>query len=297
MNFFSVITPSFNQGAYLETCIRSVLAQGEPDFEHWIYDNQSTDESATVAAKFPHLRFISERDRGQSDAVNKGFRSATGEIICWLNADDAYEVGAFAKIRAAFTDPTVKVVYGDARQVTYDGAGTIPAPAKFDSRLDLIRWWSPDVKLHQPAIFFRRSLLEEVGGLREDLHYALDYEFWWRVSERHAFHYLPEVLAIQHRQPESKTILAWDRVLRERERIFAPHYDLVTNYSRTQLDAERRQSLARIHLQDAFLGAAEQPARALRKFGQALRESPREALRWKNLGIFSRMLGFTPTQP
>lgn len=297
MPFFSVITPSFNQGAYLETCIRSVLAQNEPDFEHWIFDNRSTDETAAVAKKYPHLHFISEPDRGQSDAVNKGFRAATGEIICWLNADDAYEIGAFAKIRAAFADPAVNVVYGNARQVTYDGSGTLPAPAKFGSRLDFIRWWSPDVKLHQPAIFFRRSILGEVGGLREDLHYALDYEFWWRISERHAFHYLPEVLAIQHRQPESKTILAWDRVLRERERIFAPHYDLLTNYSRARLDRERRQCLARIHLQEAFIGAAEQPARALRKFGAAFSQSPREALRWRNLGIFARMLRRVPAKP
>lgn len=290
MPYFSVITPSYNQGSYLETCIRSVLAQADGDFEHWIFDNESTDETAEVAARFPHVKFISERDRGQSDAVNKGFLAATGEIICWLNADDAYELGAFQKLRQAFLKPQTSVVYGDALQVAYDGSGSLSARARFVSRLDLIRWWSPEVKLHQPAIFFRRSMLADVGLLNEELHYALDYEFWWRMSERHEFHYLPEVLAIQHRQPESKTILAWDRVLQERERIFSSHYDLLTNYTPQSLKEERRRCLGQLYLKEAFLGAKDQPAKALKKLGQALIENPAETLHWKNLGILSRML-------
>lgn len=290
MPYFSVITPSFNQGAYIDTCIRSVLDQQDADFEHIVIDNCSTDETAAILARYPHLKTTVEPDRGQSDAINKGFRQATGEIICWLNADDAYPPGVFRRLREFFSDPKSTVVFGDAEQVSYETDETIVAPGRFDSRLDLIRWWSSEVKLHQPAMFFRRRLIDEVGLIDESLHYALDYEFWWRMSENHTFHYLPEVLAIQHRQLESKTIVAWDKVLAERERIFGKFYPLLTTYTPAQLEQERRQSLGRHYLRTAFLTASSAPGRAFKLLWRAVRENPREALHWNSLGVFTRML-------
>ena len=114
--FFSVITPSWNQGKFLRACIGSVVNQNDADFEHLIFDNCSTDETAAVAAEFPHVKFVSEPDRGQSHAVNKGLSAARGEIICWLNSDDEYDPGAFAKLREVFSDPAVQVVFGDVRR-------------------------------------------------------------------------------------------------------------------------------------------------------------------------------------
>ena len=195
--YFSVITPSWNQGKFLRACIESVVGQNDPDFEHLVFDNCSTDSTAGVVADFSHVQFFSEPDRGQSHAVNKGLAVAKGEVICWLNSDDEYAPGAFARLRSAFADPTVDVVFGDARQVSYDGQGETELAAQFDSRLDFIRWWRSDVKLHQPAVFFRRRVFEEIGPLREDLHLTLDYEYWWRASEKFDFKYLPAVLAIQ----------------------------------------------------------------------------------------------------
>ena len=100
----SIVTPSFNQGRYIENAIRSVLDQGYDNFEHIIYDNCSTDETLEVVAKYPHVKFYSEPDEGQSDALNKGFLKATGEVIGWLNADDLYCPGTFQKVNEIFGD-------------------------------------------------------------------------------------------------------------------------------------------------------------------------------------------------
>lgn len=290
--YFSVITPSWNQGDFLGECIGSVLRQGDPGFEHLIYDNCSTDSTADVIAKYPHVRCVRERDRGQSDAINKGFLAAKGEIICWLNCDDAYPAGLFKRLREIFDDPETDIVFGDVLQKNYDGSADQIAPARFEKREDLVRWWSRDVKLHQPAIFFRRRVREQVGLLNEGLHYAMDYEYWWRMSDRHRFHYVPEVLAIQHRQPESKTIVAWHRVLREREEIFAPHYDLLGRKNLAVLMHEKKKQLAGQYLQNAWAVLPSDRAAARLNYSRAFRESPREALSFKNLGLLAGLLGF-----
>jgi glycosyltransferase involved in cell wall biosynthesis len=269
--FFSVITPSWNQAKFLKGCIESVLKQNDSDFEHWVFDNCSEDGSAEIATGYPHLKFVREKDRGQSDAVNRGFRAASGEIVCWLNSDDEYAPGAFAELRRAFSNRETMVVFGDVRQIGYDGSGDVVARGRFERREDLVRWWSGAVKLHQPAVFFRRSVLDRVGLLREDLHYAMDYEFWWRMSEFFQFEYLPQLLAVQHRQPDSKTIIAWQKVLEERERIFSPHYGLIGCKS---LEVERRQALSKIYLEQAYAVVGTRRLDAIRLLARSLSEWP-----------------------
>ncbi len=288
--FFSVITPSWNQAKFLKGCIESVLAQNEPDFEHWIFDNCSEDGTAEIASAYPHLKFVREKDRGQSDAVNKGFRAASGEIVCWLNSDDEYAPGAFVELRRAFSNPETMVVFGDVRQVGYDGAGDVVARGSFERREDLVRWWSGAVKLHQPAVFFRRSVLDRVGLLREDLHYAMDYEFWWRMSEFFRFEYLPQVLAVQHRQPDSKTILAWQKVLEERERIFSPHYGLIDGGDRQRLIKEKGDSLSKIYLDQAYSVVSTKKHEAMGLLWRSFREQPRSVLEFRWIGIPARIL-------
>lgn len=294
MPYFSVITPSFNQGPYLGTCIESVLGQNDPDFEHLIHDNCSHDETPDVLGRHPHLAVTIARDRGQSDAVNQGFRKATGEIICWLNSDDAYPPDTFRRLRGIFADPDIHVVLGDVTQVAYDGSDPLRMPARFERRLDLVRWWSSDARIHQPAVFFRRAVREQTGFLREDLHYTMDYEYWWRMSGKYDFHQVQDVLAIQYRQPVSKTILDWNKVFEERERVFAPHYGLLTGVSRHALMQEKRSAMARRHLDQAFLNAAREPRRAVSDVLRAFRESPAYVLHPRSLGILRRMAGGTP---
>jgi glycosyltransferase involved in cell wall biosynthesis len=286
--YFSIITPSWNQGEYLGECIESVLSQEDADFEHLIFDNCSTDSTAEVIAKYPHAICVRESDRGQSDAVNKGFLAAKGKIICWLNSDDAYPTGLFKRLRELFADPSVDVVFGDVLQKNYDGSEDGIAVARFERRQDLLRWWSRDVKLHQPAIFFRLSVRERTGLLDESLHYAMDYEYWWRMSERHRFLNVPEVLAIQYRQPESKTIMAWHRVMKERERIFSPH-QVMLGEDVMQLSRERSQSLAQLYLTNAWAVISSDRAAAWENYCRAFKEDFRQALHPKQLGLIRRM--------
>jgi glycosyltransferase involved in cell wall biosynthesis len=266
------------------------MRQGGTDFEHLIFDNCSTDSTAEVLSRYPHVRCVSEADRGQSDAINKGFLSAKGEIICWLNSDDVYPMGLFKRLREFFSDPAVDILFGDVLQKNYDGSPDQVVLARFEKREDLVRWWSRDVKLHQPAVFFRSRVRERVGLLNEDLHYVMDYEYWWRMSERYRFQHVSEVLAIQHRQPESKTIVAWDRVLQEREAIFAPHYHLLGLKNLAALMKEKKIQLAGQYLQNAWAVLPSDRSAALLNFARAFRESPREALSFKNLGLIRRVL-------
>lgn len=289
MPYFSVITPSWNQGPHIETCIRCVLDQQDSDFEHLIIDNCSTDATPQILARHPHLKLIVEKDRGQSDAINKGFRAASGEIICWLNSDDAYPEGTFRKLREAFADPSVDVVFGDVLQVAYDGTTDQRSPASFARREDLVRWWSSDARLHQPAVFFRRSVVEAIGLLREDLHLVMDYEYWWRMSEKFRFHYLPEVLAIQHRQLDSKTMQNWNGVYREREKVFAPHYSLL-GLSPVEIERTRRLAMAERYLTEAYCVTGNQPREIARAFWRSLRQSPAYALHPRSFGLFRRLV-------
>ncbi|MFV0337663.1 MAG: glycosyltransferase family 2 protein [Chthoniobacterales bacterium] len=288
--YFSVITPSFNQGDFISECLRSVAQQEDLSYEHLIFDNCSTDQTATEAAKFPNVIFKSEADRGQAHAVNKGLRAAQGEIICWLNADDSYPQSLFSRLKKIFSNPEIDVIFGDALQITYDGRGDVFAPAHFESRLDLIRWWSPDVKLHQPSVFFRRSVVDEIGFLREDLHYALDYEYWWRMSEFYKFHQIHEILSHQYRQPDSKTILAWNKVLLERENIFKPFYHLLPITSQKNLSAEKSKSLQQLYLNSAFSLVNTNPDKALSLLLQIIKLNPLSIFTKNALALFKKSL-------
>jgi glycosyltransferase involved in cell wall biosynthesis len=289
MPYFSVVTPSWNQGPHIEACIRCVLDQKDADFEHLIIDNCSSDETPRILEKFPHLRLVVEKDRGQSDAINKGFCAASGEIICWLNSDDAYPERLFTRLRELFRDPAVDVVFGDVLQIAYDGTGDQVSPARFERREDLIRWWSSDTRLHQPAIFFRRRVVEETGLLREDLHYVMDYEYWWRMSERHRFHYVPEVLAIQHRQLDSKTVQNWNGVYREREKVFSPHYAQL-GLSPVEVERTKRRAMAERYLTEAYTVPGNDPAAIRQAFWRSVQQSPTFALHPRSLGLLRRLL-------
>jgi glycosyltransferase involved in cell wall biosynthesis len=217
---------------------------------------------------------ISEPDRGQAHAVNKGIEAARGEIICWLNADDQYAPGAFAKLREAFAGPGVDVVYGNALERYFDGRPGGERPARFGRRQDFLIWWEKRTDLLQPAVFFRRQVALEVGPLREDLHLVLDTELWWRISERHAFHYLPAVLAIQQRQPDSKTLRLTRRIYEEKRSVFAPVLRRAPPFTRIRHWFGRRLAMGR-----RWLGLAQsagpgqrQPAREF--LGLSLAENP-----------------------
>lgn len=183
MTLVSIVTPSFNQALFLEQAIRSVLNQDYPRIEYFVIDGGSTDGSREIIQKYaPRLAgWVSEPDRGQADAVNKGLRNAHGDIVAWLNSDDYYLPGAVAAaVRCFEQHPETVLVYGDMLAV--DGEGRIINHLRY-RQLELEDLLCFDI-IGQPAAFMRRSALEEVGGLDSTFHFLLDHQLWIRLAQR-----------------------------------------------------------------------------------------------------------------
>lgn len=251
-----------------------MLAQRVTDFEHLVFDNCSTDSTREVLARHPHVQAHIEPDTGQSNALNKALRLAQGEIICWLNSDDQYLPDTFATVRREFSKPGVDVIYGDCEEDFCDGGAPRIRTARFPSREDLLIWWEKRTDLLQPAVFFRRKLLEEIGPLREDLHMVMDTEFWWRMSENHPFHRVDTPLARQQRQPDSKTIKHVARIYEEKEKVFAPLLAAARPHDAAQLKCARHRGMGRRWLGLAQSTAQTDPVIARDFLARARRENP-----------------------
>lgn len=177
----SVVTPSYNQGKYIEDAIKSVLSQNYPGFEHIIVDNCSTDETLEILKKYPHLRWISEPDKGQSHALNKGFKMATGDIIGWLNADDYYLPNTFLKIVKPFHDhQDIDIVYGNWNFVDAEG-NIIKRFQSLPFSQKAIIYYGPYIG--STALFFRRKIIDEGTFIDERFKYTMDWEWYARLGK------------------------------------------------------------------------------------------------------------------
>lgn len=186
----SIVTPSYNQAAYLETAMQSVLQQDYPNIEYLVADGGSTDGSVDIIQS--HSRelswWVSEKDQGQADGTNKGFRRAKGEIIGWLNSDDVYKPGAVAGAMAAFqANPQAGMVFSDVDSI--DASGQLINIMRFGPRTlaDLMAFKI----ISQPGVFMRRSLLEQVGYLDPAYHLLLDHHLWLRMGLHAPLAYMP----------------------------------------------------------------------------------------------------------
>lgn len=188
----TVVTPSLNQAAFIEECILSVRDQLGPGDEHIVVDGASTDGTVEIVQKFPHLRWVSEPDRGQADALNKGFRMATGDIIGWLNADDAYVKETLEIVRRFFRrHPEVALGYGYVYVIDSESRRVRKRLSPdFDFGL-LVR--SGDCYA-QPTFFFRKSALEEVGYLDPAQRWTMDYDMILRFGRRFPVKKIPRCL-------------------------------------------------------------------------------------------------------
>ena len=205
----TVITPSYNQGDYIEATIRSVLSQRYPALEYIVMDGGSTDQTVDILRRYDgRLTWVSEPDRGQSDALNKGFRCATGDVIAFLNSDDLYEPGALLAVGRYFArHPGVYWLTGRCRNVDHEGndiRGPITAYKNFWLRSRSYRVLQILNFIAQPATFWRREVYETVGGLDESLHYAMDYDYWMRIGRHYRLATLNRYLASFRIHPTSK---------------------------------------------------------------------------------------------
>jgi glycosyltransferase involved in cell wall biosynthesis len=201
----SIVTPSYNQGAFLEETIRSVLLQGYPDLEYIVIDGGSTDESVEIIRKYERwlTYWISEPDQGQSDAINKGWRRCTGDMIAWLNSDDYYAPNALEHVAGVFvSNASPDLVYGEISIA--DSQRTCAMSFKY--RANRERMLAELAMPPQPASFFQRATVRSVGWLDPSLRYVMDFALMLKVLAN-ATHivYVPSVLAVFRYHPTSKT--------------------------------------------------------------------------------------------
>jgi glycosyltransferase involved in cell wall biosynthesis len=223
----SVITPSYNQAQYIEATINSILSQNYPELEYLVVDGGSTDGSQEILRRYEgHLSWVSEPDKGQADALNKGFKQATGEIVTWLNSDDLHLPGALHQIGEFFGQrPEIDLVYGDYYLIDHQGQVILrKQEIPFDYNILL---YGLDY-ISQPTTFFRRCIFDQVGYLDEKLHFGLDWEYWLRIASRGGrFAHIPYYLAATRWHTEAKTLVAPPQMYAEhqaiRERYWQKH--------------------------------------------------------------------------
>lgn len=201
----TVVTPSFNQGKFIEETIRSVLLQGYPNLEYIIIDGGSTDETVEIIKKYePWITYwVTEKDRGQCHAINKGFARAAGDILAWLCSDDVLAPGALHCVARHLGDNKLAMVVG-ASIITH-GPDTLEGA--LDRRQPSFADMAYNVKtLPQPSVFWTRDLWEASGPLREDLYFVMDYDLWLRMVPRaQTVKYVDEILSYQRTQPDQKS--------------------------------------------------------------------------------------------
>lgn len=202
----SIVTPSFNQGAFLEETIRSVLAQGYPRLEYIVLDGGSSDNSPEILAHYDRFlaHWESSPDAGQAAAINRGFNMATGSVLGWLNSDDLYLPGALLTVGRRFAaDAALRLLYGEGWYI--DEASARIEPCRFvRRRFDYTYLVNRDPIL-QPAAFWRRELWTTAGPLDTSLHWVFDWEWFIRAYSVTQFEYLPDFLASYRVQPAAKT--------------------------------------------------------------------------------------------
>jgi glycosyltransferase involved in cell wall biosynthesis len=202
----SVVTASYNQGKFIGRTIDSVLSQDYPNLEHIVVDGMSTDDTPAVLARYSHLRVLREPDRGQAEAINKGFRLATGDILCFLNSDDTFLPGALHRV-AGEIDPArgKHVVLGRCLFIDEnDQPSGLEHPSAFRGHENVLKVWIGNY-IPQPATFWTRQVWQECGPLDEDDQLVLDYDLMCRISRRYDFHCVDQVLATYRHHASSKS--------------------------------------------------------------------------------------------
>jgi glycosyltransferase involved in cell wall biosynthesis len=225
----TVVTPSLNQARFVEDAVRSVLAQDYSRIEHVVVDGGSTDGTLDILARYDHLRWISEPDAGQADALRKGLELARGQIFGWLNADDVYLPSAVRTAVEALRLSGAGLVYGGYRVLHEGGESAFEIPAHafdFDMLLNAKNL------VPQPSAFFTREAYEAVSGVDPRYHYAMDYDLWVRIARGFDVAVVDGILSGFRFQSESKSVTAADRFYPEMRtisrrnggRFFSPMY-------------------------------------------------------------------------
>lgn len=288
----SIITPSFNQAAYLKQTMDSVLSQNIPGMEYAVIDGGSTDGSVELICSYEDRLsvWLSEKDRGQADAVNKGASRTSGEMIGWLNSDDIYLPGAVSKALTYLADhPDVDAVYGDV--ISINGEGEMINVMRFDhyTAEDLMSFRV----ISQPGVFFRRSAWEKAGGLDLSYHFMLDHHLWLRMISRGKFAYLPEPLAAARFHAAAKN--------RAHSEDFGKEAYRLADWLLTDpLTAQRAKPIEKqvrggaVWLDAHYLSEGGEPKKSLKAYAKAFRLFPQRVMEDKNRLALTALALFSP---
>ncbi|NUQ81085.1 MAG: glycosyltransferase [Bacteroidetes bacterium] len=223
----SIVTPSYNQAEFLERTIRSVVDQDYPDKEYIIIDGGSSDQSVSIIRKYEDriTSWVSEKDEGQSHAINKGFSKTTGDIICWLNSDDVFVPGVLSRVVEMFQkNPSVDCIYGATYTIDqHDQIRFARHELPFDFNIMLFTM----NYIPQSSTFWRRSVYEKVGPLRQDLHYTMDHEYWLRFYKHGiTFMYVDDFFSYYRWHGESKGTINSGKIALEKSWLRRDYADL-----------------------------------------------------------------------
>ena len=285
MTIVSIITPSYNQAKYLEQTILSVLNQDHPRIEYIVMDGASTDGSVEIIKKYAGslAHWESVKDKGQADAINKGFAHATGEIIAWLNSDDYYLPGTISAVVKVFEEnPDVVLVYGNMLAVDENGSMFNTQTYKQLTLRDLLCFHI----IGQPAVFMRRSALQKTGGLDPSFHFLLDHLLWIQIAKQGKFLHVDQTWAAARYHAEAKNVAKATEFGREAFRILetiAQDKDL----AKTLLSVDRRAHASAFRVDARYLLDGGLPAKALRQWFRALFIHPPTALGRMNIFVSS----------
>ena len=221
----SIITTNYNTSKYLERTILSVLNQkGNFELEYIITDGGSTDRSLEIIKKYrDRIKYMSEKDKGQSNGINKGLKMATGDIVAFLNSDDLYTEGALEKVTKYFRDnPKCMWLTGYCQIIDEDNDVIKEYITKY--KIQKLKKFSIDQLLienciSQPSTFWKREVIEEIGYIDENLHYSMDQDYWARIALKYKLHLIPEYLAQFRFTSNTKTGSSIEKTLSESRKI------------------------------------------------------------------------------
>jgi len=291
MNLISIVTPSYNQGAYLEQTIQSVLGQDHPNIQYMVVDGGSTDGSVEIIRKYSDKLawWVSERDSGQAEAINKGLKRANGEVVAWLNSDDYYLPGTVSAAMKIFAqNDDVVMIYGDLLAVDEQGQSINVMKFRPLSLRDLLCFQI----IGQPSVFFRRSALATTGLLDPSYHYLLDHQLWIRLAQHGRILHVDQTWAAARYHAGAKNRAYAAEFGREAFRML--------EWAKSQpalaesISGVNRRALASAHRVDArYLLDGGRPASALAAWTRALFIHPPTALARLNILVsaLSEMIG------
>lgn len=267
----SVIVPSYNQGRFIEETIRSIVTQGWSGLELIIIDGGSTDETLDVIRKYESkiAYWISEPDRGQADAINKGLRRATGDVVTWFSADDLYAGGIFAALEQAWKKNPRAIYAAPVANFYSRGRQTLLRP--HDLTLEnVIQYWQRRSLWHDPGLFWSRAVIEATGDIDTTLHYSFDYDYLIRALRHFEVEYLDHIAAGFRLHRHSKSISQTEQMMAETAMVSQRYWALLDDVDREGF--ERSEHAARLRRGASQLIRGKREGLAL--LGRALRERP-----------------------